>query len=89
MIVFEIAQLLGLVVNIRPRLNYSDYSQELESRYGEEPNSDYCNTHWIGKRLSVPVSTYLGDSYHDEMRDVLADFPTEQGRIKWSFNNPD
>jgi hypothetical protein len=76
---FEIAQSLGLVVNIRPRLNYSDFNQEL--------NSDYCNKHWIGENLSVPVATDYGKSEEDRMTDVLADFPTEKGRIKWSYNN--
>lgn len=78
MMLFEVANSLGLIVDICPQLNYLAYHEEL--------NSNYCNTHWIGKSLSDPVLTDKGDTGQHDMNEILADFPTELGRIKWSYN---
>jgi hypothetical protein len=66
-----------VLFDIRPHLNYFDYSKEL--------NPDHCDSHWIGKKLSVP--RYTGGCEEENMDEVLAEFPTEKGRIKWSQNS--
>jgi hypothetical protein len=79
MVLFEIAHSLGIVVDIRPHLNYFDYHEELDPHY--------CDTHWTGKELSVPHYTDSGDGEGEVMDKVLAEFPTEKGLIKWSANS--
>lgn len=79
MVLFEIARSLGIVVDIRPHLDYFDYSEELDS--------NYCDSHWVGKKLSVPHYTDSGGCEEEAMDEVLAEFPTEKGRIKWSEND--
>ena len=79
MVLFEIAYSLSIVVDNRPHLNYFDYSEEF--------NPNYCDSHWISKVLSVPHYKDSGDCEGEDMDEVLAEFPTEKGRIKWSPNS--
>ncbi|KAF3009733.1 hypothetical protein E8E13_009219 [Curvularia kusanoi] len=81
MVVFETARSLGLRVDIRPQLDYNAYDEEL--------NAQHCMTHWIGKKLTEPTQTNLGGCDDDDAYDdILAEFPTEEGRIKWLWNSP-